>query len=113
MNKTLELFLSLLVTVIFMVLVPLIINKTYMDISKRNQTEYEMERIAWELETEKTAPMYELKEMYVFDAYNKYHAHIPVTSEKHGATTYIVVPEGTKYLSFTYGKNTKWIVFPD
>lgn len=109
MNKTIELYLSIILTVVFAILIPVHITKTYVEISERNAEKYDAAFVAWELETTREADLRDFKEEYSLLAYNKYQSAVNLIYQNGK----VIIPDGTKYLKIRYGSDVRWIIYEE
>ena len=111
MHKPLELYVALIITVLFVVFLPTVVKKKGYEIVERNKTEYELERIVWELETgDGKTSAYNLPEGTTLTPYTEYKTAIDMDYDT--STNFYQVPNGTKYLKIQNDKMVYWIVYP-
>lgn len=117
MSKPFELYISILLSIIFLLILPFNLKKRYEKISEDSNTRYEEQLLIWTLETnrylvgehagEYYLPMSLVNKDYDIVAYSKNYAPLVTTLE--GGRLYI--PVDARYVKFRYGDNTNWIVY--
>ncbi len=60
MSRSVQFFLAMLVAIILLLIIPMVVGAEYNKITKRNETEYRMSEICWEIEDTGYVPLAKL-----------------------------------------------------
>ena len=112
MSKSLEMYLSILLTIAFLVLLPMYLSHYELEICTDNYDEYYLEEMAWMIESEEmiSASMWD---QYTKDPIKMYGSGGARLSESEVVDSkgFYKIPKSVKYVQITYGNNSRWIVY--
>lgn len=113
MSKSFETFISIILTIIFLILFPTYLASYEKRICTENYERYYLNEMAWMIESEHriSVSMWDMYAEYPIRVYNANGARIPEAEESKDGM--YIIPKNAKYVQITYGKLSKWVVYDD